>query len=216
MPEISFTPKIVAWGQYVHWAHLQFVRFTSMSDEVSDGHQEGVVAHWLAAEHVVLEGWRQLGFTDTRISRLIQLYPENCEALRLCRNAVYHFQPEILDKRIFKCLKNENEELAWAAAMHGEFQNFLVSYPYLLSGTLEDQKGVSDEMRQCIGWMPDDCPCAGILRVLQLCRRLEHLLGVGEHGSPNGDEGRMLIKTSLERIVAVDEPSGTKLARWPV
>ena len=215
MPEISRILKMIAWGQYVHWAHLQFVRFTSMEEEVSDGHREGVVAHWLAAEYVVLEGWRELGFTtDTRISRLIQLYPENCEALRLCRNAVYHFQSKILDKRIIKCIRDENEELAWAAAIHGEFQNFLVSYPYLLPGALEEQTEIADEMRKCIGWMPDECPRAGVLRMLQLCRRLEHLLA--EDVSPNGDEGRLLIKSTLERLAVVDQPFGSKLVRWPV
>jgi hypothetical protein len=67
---------VVAWGQYVHWAQLQFERFVSMDENCSDSERTGIVAHWLAAEYVVLEGWRELGFTGSLIPAFIRLYPE--------------------------------------------------------------------------------------------------------------------------------------------
>lgn len=214
MPKTSPTMMIVAWGQYIHWAHLQFERFMSDEEGGSDGPQVGVIAHWLASEYVVLEGWRELGFTDNRVSKLIQLYPDNCETLRLCRNAVYHFQSEILDRRIVACLQDQNEELLWSIALHYEFQRFLVTYPYMLTGTIEEKMELADEMALCVGWAPQQNPSAARIRILRKCIEFERALAAND--SPNKEEGRKLVVATLKGLAGIeDAPYCSKLTRWP-
>lgn len=206
---------IVAWGQYIHWAQLQFERFASIKDGDSDSHQIGVVAHWLAAEYVVLEGWRELGITDKRVSKLIQLYPENCDTLRRCRNAVYHFQSQILDRRIIDCLQNKNEEAMWATALHYEFQRILIAYPYALSGTIEEQTELADEMAHCIGWMPQHIPATKRIELLRKCVQFHQMLTAND--SPNIEEGSRLIDSTLKQLAEIEDmPLISKLTRWPV
>lgn len=215
MPKTSLSMMVIAWGQYIHWAQLQFERFASIGDGDSDSHQIGVFAHWLAAEYVVLEGWRELGITDKRVSKLIQLYPENCETLRRCRNAVYHFQPEILDRRIINCLQNKNEEAVWSISLHYEFQRLLIAYPYALSGTIEEQAEVADEMERCIGWIPKDIPATRRIQLLRKCLEFQRMLASND--SPNIEEGSRLIDSTLEQLARVEDmPFVSKLTRWSV
>lgn len=47
--------KLLAWGQYVHWAELQFRRYVLRREAAPTAELIGIVAHWLAAEFVVLE-----------------------------------------------------------------------------------------------------------------------------------------------------------------
>jgi len=213
MPKTSQMSKVVAWGQYVHWAHLQFERFAALQEGDSDSHRIGVAAHWLAAEYVVLEGWQELAFSDERLSKLIQLYPENSLALRRCRNAVYHFQTKVLDERIVRCLVDENEALQWSVALHGEFQRFLVRYPYTHPGTIKERAELAEEMALCIGWMPHRNPSAAILRVVRQCLELEGILAA--RNSSDQAEGHKLIASTLRELASIDKATApSNLSRW--
>lgn len=215
MPKTSSSTMIIAWGQYIHWAQLQFERFSSIGVDDSDSRQIGIFAHWLAAEYVVLEGWRELGITDKRVSKLIELYPENCETLRRCRNAVYHFQPEILDRRIINCLKDQNEEAVWSIALHYEFQRILIAYPYALSGTIEEQAEIANEIEFCVGWMPKDIPSARKILLLRKCLEFQRTIAASD--SPNIEEGRRLVDSTLEKLAEIEDMSfASKLTRWTV
>src|ERR1035438_8622720 len=107
----SLVNQMLAWGQYLHWAHLQLERFVQLPEDEEMPVRIATISHWLASEYVVLEGWRELGITGGRVSKLLELYPEHQETLRRCRNAVYHFQNHPLDPRIATCVQNEDEEL---------------------------------------------------------------------------------------------------------
>jgi hypothetical protein len=107
-------------------------------EETTPAELIGVVAHWLAAEYIVLEGWRQLEAADANIEMILALYPDHSDVLRKCRNAVYHFQTEILDARIINCVNDEDEELSFAVALHFEFQRYLFQFPDRFMGTAAD------------------------------------------------------------------------------
>ena len=215
---MTSTPSIravVAWGQYVHWAHIQFGHFLALTDDAPASEYAGVAAHWLAAEYVVLEGWRELGLTDSQISRLIELYPENCDALRRCRNAVYHYQNTILDERILTCLQAENEEFMWCIALHAEFQRVLVSIPFAFPGPIDEQLELSDEIEVTIGWSPKYAPFAAHLRVVRKCMHLERLYQ-GEE-SAAAENARAMIVQTLEQLQKIDHHPFLKyLNRWKV
>jgi len=209
----SKTMQVIAWGQYIHWAQLQFERYSAIDPDISDSEKIGITAHWLSAERVVLEGWNEIGFVDNKISDLIRLYPENCESLRLCRNAVYHFQSKILDERILKFMRDENEEFAWLFALHIEFQNFLAVYPYSLQGDVHEKEELASEMMGGIGWWPNQCPEAGRIRILRRCLLLEQLTAGRDEQGRNAR--RELIKSTLLNLEKAGLSVTSKLKRWP-
>jgi len=71
--------SILSWGQYLHWAELQFLRFKACDESTNTAECIGSVAHWLAAEYVVLEGWREMRGSDPAINEILELYPEHCD-----------------------------------------------------------------------------------------------------------------------------------------
>lgn len=189
---------LLAWGQYIHWTDLQFRRYRSISDEISESDQIGIVCHWLAAEYVVLEGWKELNQKDDRIDLLISLYPEHCEALRRCRNAVYHFQKEMLDGRIRQILNDENEELKWTIALHFEFQRFLFTFPYRCRGTLKEKQELEQEIKRCIGWLPTDIISASVISLYNKCMDFSEI--IGEDRSRAAVDAYEFIESSLKVV----------------
>lgn len=210
----SHVLRMAAWGQYLHWAHLQFERFVELPDETEMATKIAAVSHWLAAEYVVLEGWRELGVKGGPVSTLLNLYPEHQETLRRCRNAVYHYQNQLLDPRIVKCIQNEDEELTWAAALHEEFQRFLAAYPYLHPGSFSEQSELAEEIAACIGWSPEATLTASQYRIFRKVLKLHEL--TQDDLSPSGDEAREMIARTSEKAVALRFDNHLKsLTRWP-
>jgi hypothetical protein len=206
----------VAWGQYVHWCELQFRRFLELSEDALNDDHVGITAHWLAAEYVVLEGWQQLGHDDPKLNKLLSLYPENVAELRRCRNAVYHFQTEILDKRIVKCIADENEAMLWSIALHFEFQRYLLNYPCSFGGPLEEQEGLADEMAGCLGWWPTNTASAAVRRIYNKCIKLASIAIANQEDSPElASSTLQKVSSILQKVAELDtEPFTSKLSRW--
>lgn len=178
-----------------------------LSEDALNNDHVGVTAHWLAAEYIVLEGWRQLRHDDPKLNKLLSLYPENVEVLRRCRNAVYHSQTEILDKRILKCTANENEEMIWSIALHFEFQRYLLNFPYSFNGSQEEQEKLADEMAACIGWWPINTGSAGVRRIYNMCMKLASIA--------SAEDSVTLVSSTLQKLEELDaEPFASKLSRW--
>ena len=194
--------SLVPWGQYLHWAELQFSQFKKQQPEIDSASAIGATAHWLAAEYVVLEGWEELGLQDDRITRLLATYPEHRDILRRCRNAVYHYQPRVLDPRLAKCLKNEDEELRWCVALHFEFQRVLLGVAGALFRAGDDGTKVAESLARAIGWLPTHPFAEPLDRVRTLCEEFEALLG--EDDSPLAADARSFIETIRRDIRALD------------
>jgi hypothetical protein len=206
---------VVAWGQYVHWCELQFRRVLELSEDALNNDHVGITAHWLAAEYIVLEGWQQLGHDDRKLNKLLSLYPENVEVLRRCRNAVYHFQTEILDKRILKCLANKNEELSWSTALHFEFQRYLLNYPYNLHGPQEEQEKLADELAEFIGWWPTKTASASIRRVYNKCMKLASIAIASQEDSiALATSTLQTVNSALRKMAELDAGPFFPLSRW--
>lgn len=211
----SRVSRMLAWGQYLHWAHLQLEQFVQLPDDGEMSIRIASVSHWLAAEYVVLEGWGELGITGGHVSKLLELYPEHRETLRRCRNAVYHFQNEPLDQRIVKCVQNEDEELTWTIALHEEFQRFLAAYPYLHAGSFAEQAELADEIAAGIGWFPEHTLTGSQYRILRKGKQLYEL--VQDDLSSRGDEIRAMIVQTSDEIVSLRYDNHlTALKRWPI
>ncbi len=160
----------------MHWAELQFDQFRACSESDNGPSKIGAVAHWLAAEFVALEGWRELGLCDIRISRLLIAYPDHSDLLRRCRNAVYHFQKTPLDPRIAQVLSNKNEELRWAAALHFELQGVLLRLADRLRSGSVDQQEAAAILAKSMGWFPKHPFQDEVDRFSAACAEYEDLL----------------------------------------
>jgi hypothetical protein len=200
--------KVLAWGQYVHWADLQFGHFRALTESDSDADRIGICAHWLASENAVVEGWHKLGLEDVTITELLSRYPEHCDMLRRCRNAVYHFQPEMLDQRITACLTDSNEELTWSVALHFEFQRFLLHFPYYYLGTWQECNDLAVEVRATIGWLPKHSPSAKRLELYEKC--MSFLTNTKTDTSQHAADARAAINASLQSLTRIDTESYTR------
>jgi hypothetical protein len=204
--------NMLSWGQYVHWAELNFRRYLECSESTTTSEFLGSVAHWLAAEYVVLEGWCEIGGSDPVIDEILRAYHDHCDILRRCRNAVYHYQKEILDKRIRACATNRDEELSFAGALHFEFQRFLLEYPSSFGGTREDIATLREELSGCIGWFPDKSAIGRVWRVKE--GLLELMERVGEDSTELAKHIQTEVASSLDRVSRIDfTPLTSRLSR---
>ena len=205
--------QLVAWGQYMHWCHLQYQRVHPGARKAGHARRLGVVSHWLAAEFVVLEGWEALKLSSARISRLLAAYPEHKDLLRRCRNAVYHFQKEPIDPRIERVLSGTNEELRWAAALHFEFQGVLLSLSDQLRLAGADGRSIASGLAGAIGWFPRHPFSSKIKKLERLCKQAERLIDVED--TPPSKNAKKFIATARATLAEVDMyPVATSLSRW--
>ncbi|HGF4942381.1 TPA: hypothetical protein ACF4E7_004721 [Vibrio parahaemolyticus] len=59
--------------------------------------------------YVVVEGYRELGSTDEKVDSLLEQY-DFVDALRLFRNATFHYQKAPIPEKAMKFLETENSE----------------------------------------------------------------------------------------------------------
>ncbi len=153
MDEVRFN-RIISWGQYIHWADIQYKHFKENLHEDTDRSSfTGLFVHFLAAQYVVIEGWIELKEDDKSINQLLSKYSDFVEILRKCRNAVYHYQDKIFDKRIQNAL-DENEFLYWITALKEEFERYLYLYTFKICGMSIESIELQNQYFGCIGWKP--------------------------------------------------------------
>lgn len=178
--------KMVAWGQYIHWANMQYEHREQLDEDCSGAIFFGVMSHWIAAQYVVIEGWYKLKESDETIDNLLNSYPDYVDIFRRCRNAVYHYQNKLLDKRIRKALKGE-ELYDWLVAIKWEFERYLYFYPFKEYGFNKDSIELSNEYFGCIGWKPSENFIVKGLNVFLKCRNyiVNNELNKLEHNQEN-------------------------------
>ena len=82
---------------------------------------------WYAALYVVVEGWKELGLSDSTVDRLIA--SPNTDLFKRYRNGVCHFQKEWLDARLVQFIAS-NDSAAWVRELHSALGTyFLAMYP---------------------------------------------------------------------------------------
>lgn len=203
---VAFLPApfehLVAWGQYMHWAELQFDRFKEYPEGHNTSVRIGAIAHWLASEYVVLEGCLELKLHQTRVSRLLTAYPEHKELLRRCRNAVYHYQKTPLDPRLVKVLKDEDEELRWCVALHFELQGVLLQLADQLRSGSNTHREIAKSLVRAIGWFPEHPYAEEMDRLVASCAEYEDMLSTDT--SPAADEERAHIAELRKQMAEQD------------
>lgn len=146
---------MMAWGQYIHWSNIQYKNYKdNLRDDDEYAIYFGTQSHWMASLYVVIEGWNELGHSDSIIDRVLHAYSDYILILKRCRNAVYHFQKTQLEKRILEACR-QTEMLCWMEALREEFERYLFMYPFKLYGSSNESIDLHSEYFKCIGWKPD-------------------------------------------------------------
>lgn len=158
--------RLCSWGRYLYWSDIHFRQYYELEDKstAEEGPIEKMrffasISLWLASLYVVVEGWKELGEKDRKIDELVDECPQYIDLLRKYRNAVYHYQPSLLDNRFFQ-FTGENESLIWAMTLELEFQRFLWELPEKYCGeaveTDEIRNEIRNELEKIIGWIPSN------------------------------------------------------------
>ncbi|WP_146041081.1 hypothetical protein [Vibrio vulnificus] len=192
--------NIMVLGQYAHWARLQEQTCkVSLNWETPDSESIARLAHWLAALYVVIEGWKDFKIDDKRVNALLELYAENVELLRRCRNAVYHCQKELFDPKIQTALQGK-EMAMWAAVLQDEIECFIYMYPFFKYGVSQQSYELHEEFIGCIGWQPNNTFSSWSETYLKCA---DYLSNNGRSELEKTDENDALIQDTLHNLIKI-------------
>jgi len=146
--------EAASWGKYIYRSEIERLNFDQRIQNDDSGVRYFIYSsQWLSSLYVVIEGWQSLGFSNDRIEKLLSTYDDYVLTVKRCRNAVYHYQKDVLDKRVEKAV-SDTDILIWAGALLDEFIRFLFMYPILINGLCEESLYLQKEYLDLIGWVP--------------------------------------------------------------
>lgn len=146
--------ETAAWGKYIYRSEIEFLNFNNNLQNDDSGIRFFIYSsQWLASLYVVIEGWKNLKFSDPRIDKLLTIYDDYVLTIKRCRNAVYHYQEDVVDQRVEKAVSDQ-EIFTWAGGLLDEFIKFLFMYPISLHGLCEESLDLQREYFDLIGWIP--------------------------------------------------------------
>ena len=79
--------------------------------------------YWYSGLYVVIEGFRKLRLQDKQIDALLK--SPNVEALRLMRNATFHFQKEFFSPKMIHFIKSP-DSVPWVHSLTEAFSEFFL------------------------------------------------------------------------------------------
>jgi hypothetical protein len=79
--------------------------------------------YWYSSIYVVIEGFKELKLKDAKIEALLQ--SPNVEALRLMRNATFHFQKEFISQKMYPFLDSK-DSVPWVRSLTAAFSEFFL------------------------------------------------------------------------------------------
>lgn len=154
MPEKIF--EVASWGKYIYRSDIERNNFDRNIQNDASGVMYFIYSsQWLASLYVVVEGWYSLKESDKAIHELLSIYEDYVLTIKRCRNAVCHYQKDILDKRVEKAV-SDNELMLWAGALLDEFIRFLYIYPFKDHGISNESLDLQKEYLELVGWVPKE------------------------------------------------------------
>jgi hypothetical protein len=126
------------------------------------------MSHFYAAEYVVIEGWREAGFTDSVIDEALKRWPDLLDLLRRYRNGVFHYQPKLVEPRFTGFLKELESSMFLVNYLHSEFCRYYWSYIDSFPGSPEQRSELREGFLGIVGWVPDDLIEAEAFRLRQM------------------------------------------------
>lgn len=130
-------PEIITLHRYFIWADRMRVHFDEVLNRMSLRQvadellkkKQGIetflyMSLWYATFYVLIEGWRELGLSDTKIDKLLK--SKNVDLLRRYRNGVFHFQKKYMDERFTKLMTDGQDIAMWIRELRDEFSRWFL------------------------------------------------------------------------------------------
>jgi hypothetical protein len=155
--------QLFAWLRYLYWADLAYRQWDQFAEgaQINDKWIDwwgffARMSHFYAAEYVVIEGWRETGFTDAVIDEALNRWPDILDLLRRYRNGVYHYQPKLIEQRFMGLLKEQESAMFFIRYLHSEFCRYYWSYINTFPCSPEQRCELRKIVLTVVGWLPDD------------------------------------------------------------
>lgn len=82
------------------------------------------LSYWYASLYVLVEGWRELGFSDKTIDALLD--SSNVDLLKRYRHGVFHFQKEYYDSRFIQFMSEGQDVVVWVRQLTEAFSGYFL------------------------------------------------------------------------------------------
>jgi hypothetical protein len=129
--EMTQDDKIITLHRYFIWANRMRTHFDSLllKDKTKVDSKLSIelfmyMSYWYAGLYVVIEAWRDLELTDTRIDELLK--SPNVDLLRIYRNATFHYQEEYEDKKFRAFMEKGMAAVMWIRSLNSEFGSYFL------------------------------------------------------------------------------------------
>ncbi|GAB7025300.1 hypothetical protein [Geotalea toluenoxydans] len=198
--------KMMCWGRYLYWTNLGKERFDALlesyasPDEIPSGEYFAHSSQWFASLYVVIEGWGELKLQDAAIEKLLSEFDALQSLLRRYRNGVFHFQPNLLDKRFTELAKSTYNWTRWIRVLHDEFVRYFSDWLAGLSIDPDESREIKESIKASIGWIPDETLTDKIRNLQTLVIESEALLAGASDDSLAGKELQEAIEKVKDQI----------------
>lgn len=75
-----------------------------------------------ATMQIVIEGWKKLGLSDPRVDELLK--SPHVESFRRFRNATFHFQKDLVPKKLWEFILGDDESSSWLSDLTDAFSDY--------------------------------------------------------------------------------------------
>jgi hypothetical protein len=79
---------------------------------------------WYGELYVVIEGWKELGFSDPTVDALLS--SPNVELLKRYRNGAFHFQKDYFDDRFLDFMRGD-AAVKWVSNLNQAFGSYFLT-----------------------------------------------------------------------------------------
>lgn len=200
--------RVLAWARYVFWADVerqQYDEYEPSADEPTTGLSFVLMAQWYAALWVSIEGWRSCPLSDSTVDELLNdaAFEPNLHLLRRFRNGVFHYQDALIDERLGGFFRESSKTIPWAFLVHSEFKRVIWEFIHSYSSNSVPVEGLIEDMRQIIGWLPNEIPEAAPFNAYR--RYLEIANMILADGSRETPEAKNLLSLAKDFRSTADQ-----------
>ncbi len=160
--------RLLAFVRYLSWAELLKLQFHDEMEEISPDDREasedhewrlfGLMSYWYSSLFVVVEGWGELELSDPLVCALLDHPDDFRTLLRRYRNAVFHYQPSLVDSRFVGLLAQGAKHVYWIEALQHEITRSCAEALDSLMATDDQRSELQDEIRSVLHWYPSRYP----------------------------------------------------------
>ncbi|WP_054695645.1 hypothetical protein [Geotalea toluenoxydans] len=144
--------------------------------------------------------WGELKLQDAAIEKLLSEFDALQSLLRRYRNGVFHFQPNLLDKRFTELAKSTYNWTRWIRVLHDEFVRYFSDWLAGLSIDPDESREIKESIKASIGWIPDETLTDKIRNLQTLVIESEALLAGASDDSLAGKELQEAIEKVKDQI----------------